>query len=308
MTILKLLPYTSRIGDPFADYLNVTVPSEYGEEMQSKLLPVIESLGPHTSEDGGVFRLFDARLKPTSAVFKFKNRGKVTVISASGLALAAMRTVGAYGDYLAELAVFPHRVSMLHATLDYLVPDPADTVISVKEAAFSEVLSLTRKRIVRGQVTALLSSNSAGKETGTVYLGNRANADVWAKVYDKQHERISRGFADPGPIVRVEVALQSDAGATLRDAHNPSDVFFNFAGKSLVEVPPSFAGWLPGGEGYSLPKRDEILPLVRLERLAEYSHDLTRIVEIAVQCYGDKAGDVLSRLVRKRCDAVLSAV
>lgn len=308
MTILKLLPYTSRIGDPFADYLNVTVPIDFGEEAAGKLLPIIESLGPHNAEDGGVYRLYDSRLKPTSAVFKFKRRGKVLVISSSGMALAALRSLGAYSAFLAELASFPHRVSMLHATLDYLMPDPAGTLLEVKEAAFAESLSLTRKRILKGHVTALLSSNAAGKETGTVYLGNRANADVWAKVYDKQHERVSRGFADPGPLVRVEVAVQSDVGATLRDAHNPSDLFFHFAGKSLVESPPGFAGWSPGGEGYSLPKSEEVLPLQRLDRLVDYSHDLTRIVEIAVSCYGDKAGDVLARLVRRRCDSLLAVI
>ena len=308
MTILKLLPYTSRIGDPFADYLNVTVPVDFGEEVQSKLLPIIEGLGPHTAEDGGVFRLFDNRLKPTSAVFKFKNRGKVMVISSSGLALHALRSLGGYDAFLAEIAVFPHRVSMLHATLDYLMPDPAATILEVKAAALAETLSLTRKRILKDHVRSLLSCNAAGQETGTIYLGNRANADVWAKVYDKQHERVSRGFADPGPLVRVEIAVQSDMGATLRDAHNPADIFFHFAGKSLVESPSGFAGWVPSGEGYSLPKRDEVLPLQRLERLVENSHDLIRIVEIAVSCYGEKAGDVLARLMHRKCEGALSAL
>lgn len=308
MTILKLLPYASRIGDPFADYLNISVPMDFGDALKAQTLPIIESCGPLNAEPGEVYRLYDSRLKPTSAVFKFKNRGKVTILSCSGLALAALRSTGGYMPFLAEIGSLPYRVTMLHATLDYLVPDPAEVVMGVKEAAFAETLSLTRKRILKEHVNALTSPNPEGKETGTVYLGNRANADVWAKVYDKRHERVSRGFVDPGPIVRVEVAVQSDVGATLRDASNPSDLFFHFAGKSLVERPPGFGSWSPSGEGYVLPRREELLPLQRLDRLLDYSVDLTRIVDIAVSAYGEKAGDVLARLIRKKVDSVLAVI
>jgi hypothetical protein len=308
MTILNQLPVVSMLGVPFTDYLNVTVPFDIGAEVSDKLLPVIESIGPMSEVDHGVYRLFDERLKPTGAVFKFKKRGKVHVISASGMALAALRSTGNYSNYLRELSLFPHRVSMLHATQDYFVLDPSAVILSVKDAAFSEQLFLTRKVLKKAHVNALLSPGITGTETGTVYLGNRANADVWAKVYDKQHERLQRAGIDPGPIVRVEIAVQSDVGATLRDAFDPHDLYFHFASKSLVEAPQGFQGWVPSGEGFVLGESREILPLDRLDRLLDFSLDLTRLIDIAVAAYGAKSGVVLSRLLRKKCDSALLAL
>lgn len=309
MTILNQLPVVSMLGVPFADYLNVTVPFDIGAEVSDRLLPVIESLGTVSEVDHGVYRLFDDdRLKPTGAVFKFRKRGKVHVISASGMALSALRSKGFFADYLRELSLFPHRVSMLHATQDYFVQSPSSVILAVKDAAFSEQLYLTRKVLRKCHVNALLSPGDTGEETGTVYLGNRANADVWAKVYDKRHERMQRAGFDPGPIVRVEIAVQSDVGATLKDAFNPHDLFFHFASKSLVEAPQGFKGWSPSGEGFVLGESREILPLDRLDRILDFSLDLTRLVDIAVSAYGVKAGDVLSRLLRKKCDSALLAV
>lgn len=308
MSIVNQLSVTSMIGVPFADYLNVTVPYDVGSEVVEKILPVIESIGPMGEVEPGVYRLYDGSLKPTSAVFKFKKRGKVHVLSASGMALDALRLTGNYADYLREISLYPHRVSMLHVTQDYFVLSPSEVILAVKDAAFSESLYLTRKKLLKEHVTVMLAPGANGLDTGTVYLGNRANADVWAKVYDKQHERQKRVGSDPGPIVRVEIAVQSDVGATLRDAFNPRDLYFNFASKSLVEAPEGFQGWSPSGEGFVLGQSREILPLDRLDRLLDFSLDLRRVVEIAVAAYGDKSGDVLARLIRKKCDSQLSSL
>lgn len=302
MSILQPLSVSSMIGVPFTDYLNVSTPSEFSGEVTSSILPIIESVSAYCETEPGTYRLFNSQLKPTGAVFKLKKRGKVVVISASGQAIDALRNTGYYGSYLQALASVPHRVSMLHATQDYLVLDPSDFIRAVKACAFAEELSLTRKRILKSQVKAVTCPGRSGSETGTVYLGNRANADVWAKVYDKQQERLDRGYLDPGPIVRVEVAVQSDVGAALKDAFCPHDLFFEYASKSLVEAPQSFSGWSAAGEGYVLGDRVEILPLQRLENILQFSLDVSRLVDVARECYGAKAGDVLSRLLRKKCD------
>lgn len=305
MTILSVLPYSSRIGEPFCDFLNVTTPSDYGAEATRRVLPIVESLGFIEGCGEGVYRLLGKDSKPCGS-FKVKNRGKVAVFSASGGVLSCLRSVGLLDAFLTEFAVLPHRVSMLHATLDYLDIDPPGRIRAVDAAGHAGDLALSRKRLLPKHVSSLLSANSAGDKTGTVYLGNRANADVWAKVYDKQHERLSRGFADPGPLVRVEVAVQSDMGATLKDASDPAALFFHFAGRSLVQQPPGFAGWVAGGEGYVLAPRVEVLPLQRLDRLLDFSPDVSRVVDIAIEAYGEKAGDVLARLFREKAEARLA--
>lgn len=307
MSILELLPVTSMLDSPFSDYLNVTIPLGHAEELRESIIPVIEELGPFTEDEQGLFRLHDSKLKPTRSTFKIKPRGKVLIISASGGALRALRDHRLFDAYLSELGSFPHRVSMLHATQDYVVPSTSDVVLKVKGAAYAEEISLTRKRVLSANVKALLSPNGDGEETGTIYLGDRKNSDVWAKVYDKRHERLSNGFADPGSIVRVEIAVQSDVGASLKDAHNPFNLFFNFAGKSLVEVPSTFKGWSPAGEGYVLTTRREVLPYERLVRFMEHSLDIAKLAELAVAAYGARAGAMLSRELTKRCEAQLAS-
>lgn len=303
MVILERFPYGSMLSAPFADYLNVTTPLDYGDSVQSGLLPVLEMLGPMTEEAPGVFRIFMASksgLSP-SGVVKFKRRGQVVIVSASGGVLSLLRSSDLLGEYLAVLGECPHRVSMLHATADYVCTSPSSAVLSVKAAGMGGDLALTRKRLLPEHVKAFLGMGASGLETGTVYLGNRANADVWGKVYDKQEERLARGLADPGPLVRIEIAVQSDVGATLRDAFDPSSLFFHFAGRSLVEVPPGIPTWSAHGEGYAGKPRVDRSVLDRLDRLLESSLDVGRLVALAREAYGDKSGDVLARLIRKRC-------
>ena len=176
----------------------------------------------------------------------------------------------------------------------------------MKSAASSGELSLTRKRLLPSHCTYLLGADCDGLETGTVYLGNKANADVWAKVYDKRHERLSRGYSEPGSIVRVEVAVQSDAGATLRDALNPRDLFYHFAGRSLVEVPPDFAGWSAHGEGFVLGERRERTLFERMDSLIEHSVDVAKVGAMAIVLYGDMAAQVIGRKVVQRGASMVS--
>ena len=307
--ILPLLPCSSMAGVPFVDYLNVTVPSEIGLEVVTLLMPILEQLGVVTEDEPGVFRVLDVFNPKASPTFKFRKRGRVLVLSASGSALACLRTHRLFDEYLSVIAGFPHRVSMMHVTQDYFVPSPSAVILSFKAHAFAGRLSLTRKHLLPAHCKSLLSPDisSPGDETGTLYLGNRANADVWAKLYDKRQEQLDKGFQDPGPVIRCEVAVQSDIGATLRDAHNPHDIYFHFAGKSLVERPPGFEGWRPHGDGYALGLAREVLPLDRMDRLLA-SHDVARLVRIACELYKDKAVDVLARLLRGKCDSCLVAM
>lgn len=306
MSILRSFPHQSMMGQPFTDFLNVTTPVGNSDQVREALLPVIALLGAFEETEPGLFRFFEVRsvggqvsLSP-DGVFKLKRRGSVLVISASGSVLRRMRHHGVYSEFLAVLSTFPHRVSMLHATADYIVQSPPDCIAQVKSAAQGGLLSLTRKALQPRHCTYLLGADSDGAETGTAYLGNRANADVWAKVYDKRHERLSRGFADPGPIVRIEVAVQSDVGATLRDAFDPRDLFFHFAARSLVEAPPDVGNWSAHGEGYVLGERRERTLFERVESLLENSLDVARLGSMAILLYGEKAASVIGRKVVER--------
>lgn len=306
MGILRCFPDGSMLGRPFTDYLNVTTPVDNADAVRAAIVPLVESLGAFEEVEGEGFRFFEPRIVNSKValvpdgMLKIKPRGKVLVVSASGAVLRRLRDRGTFPEYLAVLSSFPHRVSMLHATADYHVSSPPAVIGQVKEAASAGELSLTRKRLLPSHCTYLLGADCDGLETGTVYLGNKSNADVWAKVYDKRHERLSRGYPEPGSIVRVEVAVQSDVGATLRDALDPRDLFYHFAGRSLVEVPADFSGWSAHGEGYVLGERRERTLFERMDSLIEHSVDVAKVGAMAIVLYGDMAAQVIGRKVVQR--------
>lgn len=304
MASLTCFPAGSMLADPFADYLNVTVSKGDGPAVRLRLVELLDYLGPKREEPADVFRLFSVRNGAASSSVgsvRFGARGQVATISTSGGVLSLLRAAGMLDEWLSAIAEVPHRVSLLHATADYVVSSPPSVIQEVKAAASAGSLALTRKRIMSQHVKFYMGLSADGQETGTVYLGKRENADVWAKIYDKRQERLDRGFSDPGSLVRVEVSVQSDVGATLRDVANPGPLFFYFAGRSLVEVPSGTPAWSAHGEGYAVGPRVVRPVVARLERLLEDSLDVGRLVELAREAYGAEAGRVLGRMVGQRC-------
>jgi hypothetical protein len=300
MAIIGSTSNSVLVGAPFCDYLNVSFPFESSGLLLSELEAFFPSVGPYQSSEDGTTRFISPLTLKVTGTIKARRRAKVLIVSASGGVLRDMRDKGVFGEYLAILASYPHRVTMLHATADYAVDSPPQVISEVKAAAFAGDISLTRKRVQPGNCKAFTGQDSDGLETGTIYLGQRANADVWAKVYDKRYQQQSLGFADPGPIVRVEVAVQSDVGATLRDAYEPTAIYFHFAGRSLVSTPPDAPEWIAHGEGFTLPKSAALEASEKVSRLVESSYDLGRLIELAIEAYGERAADELCREIRGR--------
>ena len=304
MSIVKHLPCSAMVGEPFADYLNFSVPLDSAGGLLDGVLGILYEIGSFEETQDGVFRHLHPCIRSGKVVVeslgsvRVSRRGKVQVVSTSGGVLRLLREKGRFLDYLAVIGSFPYRVTMLHVTADYLCPSVPAVVAAVKDAALSGSLSLTRKSLQPSHCSYLGGIDVDGHETGTVYLGKKANADVWAKVYDKRHERLSRGCEDPGSLLRVEVALQSDVGVTLRDVQRPADVFFQYAGKSLVAVPDGFAGWQSHAEGFVLPPRPERTAYERFHSFVSGNLDLKRAAEMAVEVYGaDVAPQVLGRVI-----------
>lgn len=305
MSILSRFPYASMAARPFCDYLNISVPVEHADTLRDAVLPVLRSAGTFSESDTGeLFQFFAAGVRKGNVVavpcgtVKFGRRGKVTTLSTSGGALGVLRSSGALPEYLAAIGSLPHRVTMLHATADFHLPDVPAAIRAVKDAAYAGDLALTRKKVQPAQCRHFFGVDFQGQETGTVYLGQRANADVWAKVYDKGHQQACTGGSHGGSIARVEVAVMSDVGATLRDASEPFDIFFHFAGRSLVEAPPEFSGWAAHGEGYVLGEKVERTLFERFERFLENSRDLHTAARMALELYGsDVAPQALGRKI-----------
>jgi hypothetical protein len=288
------LPHALIFGVPFCDYLNVSVPRDSGDLVMFEARPLLDLMGL-SQVAPGLFR--EGR---DGGTFKHSQRGKVAIFGASGGLLDLLRRRGEFSNYLSVFSGFPHRVTMLHATADYAVDGPP-AVARARRHGRRGLVSLTRKRVTPSAVKAILSLDVSGRSTGTIYFGHRQNADVWAKVYDKRHERLCRGLSDPGPMVRVEVAVQSDVGATLRDAFNPSALFFHHASPSLVEAPPCGREWSAHGEGFTVTKREhEPYAAQRIRAILDTSLDVGRICQIAREAFGTDAGLLVGRMMAKR--------
>lgn len=288
------IKHSQSLCEPFVDYLNITSPKDNLQSLTNALRPFIDALGMSEVKQG-FFRLPDCE-----GTIKIFLKSNVSVFGASGQVLQRLRNKGLYNQYLAEFANYEHRISMMHVTCDYRIDAPK-YLSKLYATAQKGAIYLTRKAINPLHVAMQVGRNLEGADTGTVYLGKRQNSDVWARVYDKRQERIAKGFDDPMPMLRVEIAVQSDVNATLRDASLPSDIFYHHASRSLVEAPASFTGWQPHGQGFHIPPNQfEPTPHERLTFIAENSLDITRIFELASASYGDDALAEIQKIIRNR--------
>ena len=293
---MSILPINNDLSicSPFCDYLNITSPKDNQYLIMTHLKPFLDICGCLESYEGTY------NIPQSSGTFKLSVRGQVSIFSASGGFLGALRAKGLYDSYLMVFADYEYRISMMHATLDFRVDAP-EYITGLYQKASNEKVRLTRKFIQSQNVKQILSRNDLGVDTGTVYLGNRANSDVWAKVYDKKHERQSRGDFTYPPTLRIEIAFQSDVGASLKDASNPSDIFYYHAQHSLVIPPDSFKSWSPYGQGFHTPKtQSNITPWQQIKSILEYSSDIRRVFDIAKSSYGEDALQEITKLIRGR--------
>ena len=279
---------------PFCDYANITSPKENEEAILALLMPFLDILGASLVSEG----LYVLPAKGGS--FKIYKRGLVIVYSVSGGILERLRANNLLGHFLFVFTEFPHQVSMLHATVDYALDAPK-FIQKVYELSHSGDLKISRKAITSKQVVSVISRDDEGNDTGTVYLGDRKNSDIWAKVYDKRKERLDKGFPDCGSMLRLEMAFQTDVGATLKDIQNPHDLYYQYASKSLVKAPKGFKGWVSYAEGFTVEKKqDNLTTWERIWGIVEHSSDLDRIFDLAAADYGDDALQEISKLIRKK--------
>lgn len=313
MSIIDSFQVSAVVRDPFTDWLTVTFPRDFDAAVRDGVESILGLCGAVTaSADKSLYvvgRLVaDGKLDRFGSV-KLESKGQgFFLLSTSGGVLERMRDCGVFMDYLALLGSFPHRVTRLHATCDYLVLSPGAVIREVKDIASAGQVQLSRKALPASQCLFILAPGADGLDTGTIYLGEQKKSDITAKVYDKQRERLSRGLRDPGSIVRVELSLGSEVGATLRDVADPSGVYYHYAGRMLVQRPQGLPEWSGNAEGFTLPPRRVVSPLERMQRLLEESYELRQLVDLACAAHKDHAAAVLARIFRERCEAQLAGV
>lgn len=242
------------------DFLGLTFPREISADVGEVLAFHLASAQAH-SVCPGLWHLLPPVMAPDDAVAWIKKPGTVKVGSAgpvmtlgiSGIACMSLREHGVWPALLADLAAFPHRVTRLDLTRDYVVDAPP-LVDAVATAAFAGGLRLGRKSLSPQEVDTNMGLDARGVMSGSCYLGKRGR-EIRCAVYDKRKEREDRGFSDPGPLLRVELSL-AKISASLRDALDPAPLFHHYS-HAVVPCPADVPSWQAAGEGYFLEPRKE---------------------------------------------------
>lgn len=263
-----------------ADFLNVTVPTEHADSVLAEILPLFSLLGLsgerfgkvlcHRTEEGGTFR--------------FEDKDRFWMFGASGSALATLRAAELFPSYLGAFASVPHRVTRLDVAMD--TGAPAHHVIKplYDRAHSTDGIRLTRKRVRPSTAKWITSRDPEGNDSGTLYLGGRT-AEVRAKVYDKRLEQFEkRGTLLPHFWTRYEVTVTGKAGASLRDAHSPTALFWHYMHDVMgCDRPSEVPEWIPCDGGYNLPAKVSLLPAELLMRRLERSAEVEQWVALADQ-------------------------
>lgn len=228
-------------------------------------------------------------------VVVLESRQRFARVSASGGALEYLRERGQWLSYLSILGEQPHAVTRLDACLD--TDAPGHAVVGDLWRRYPRSCALTRKTL---PTKLFASSGVDSKPTGTFYVGHRSAAKVTARVYDKRNQLIDVAGFDPGhDWTRYEVTVRKQMGPTLRDAAQPTRLFWFFMAPTLLRAPDAVEPWESGwGTGWEY-RAPQPTPYERLSRRVEASADLGRLIELS-DALGPGGRDWLLTLIARR--------
>ena len=282
------------ISEPFCDFLSMTFPSAGDGApsiVQTVLLFLVEL--SVTEVSAGVYELGSY-----GGTIMSKRRGQVWVLSFTGSALRSIREGGLLKELVMLLHDVPHRVTRLDASCDYATYAPA-YLGRLYYRTRRNSITLGRKVVWARDIEAHFSNNAKGERTGTLYLGGR-NAEVRACVYDKQHERVSKGFPDPGELLRIEIRLRSQVECSVFDALSPERVYYHYAAPELVSLPDSVRPWEANGQGFSLPEQQaHSTPYQRMKSLIGESVVIDQLLKLTLKEGSGGLQSVYTLLERK---------
>jgi hypothetical protein len=223
--------------------------------------------------------------------------------SASGSVLSHFRAVGQYQAYLSALSGVPHTVTRLDAAVD-------------TSQDFPPVLRALRRRYKDGQmafgrkllrITELLAVRlSDGASTGTWYAGHRSQAQVTARVYDKQNELLDKHGVDSAPRTRYELTFRRSVGATLRDASMPASLFYQHSQQLGLKPPGDVGPWQSHDlGGWSAVPLDSDFTVAHFTRRVETSPEIQHLAALAEQ-FGPNGRAMILRAFERALSSQLS--
>jgi hypothetical protein len=285
-------------GPVFCDWLDVTChPDDSFIPDVLTLLAEHDAIAKYSDEVSQMFQVGEGTLK-------LDFRARFHRASASGEVLAVFRSAGLLGRYLSILASVPHTVTRLDAARDFLT-DSVPVLRELEALHPDDRVSLSRKAL---KINRMYSArDSDGAQTGTWYVGHRAEALFTARVYDKkqQLQDKTKFFDSLEPErVRFEFTARKGSGASLKDASEPEKLFYHI-GRPFLQKPSGVGDWLPATDfEWTGSPIVTSLPWVAFKRRVEYSAELEHIAMLAASL-GEPARAMVLRTFKKLLDSKL---
>jgi len=241
------------------DYLTVTYSPDDSpiEDVRTELILFGAILEPYGTDKKQTLRFV------SFGTVRIESSAKFHCISFSGQSLDYLRTVGRYVSVLALLATCHHKVTRLDAAYDVAADAPPILQALIDRYPDGEA-SLTRKAV---KMRRDFGVRDDGLDSGTLYFGYRTKARVIAKVYDKALEALEKRCEVMPPTTRYEVTIK-DGLSTLRDAEDPTAIFWHYAAPVLLPLPsPAPPKWTSYGSllGWEY-EQPEKLPMDTLKK------------------------------------------
>jgi hypothetical protein len=122
-------------------------------------------------------------------------------------------------------------------------------------------------------------------------------------VYDKAWEALSKRGEQLPPTTRYEMTSRGEkgrVGPSLRDAAEPTRLFWHIASPTLLKAPDDVPAWTSDWEGgWHYEKTEPLLPAEILERLVEFSPALDQMI-LQADKIGDGGKKYLLRLLERK--------
>ncbi len=230
-----------------------------------------------------------APVKKASYAFQVKQSDGLILVFANdrfmkietrGGALSYLRSLGILDRYLFVLSSVPHHITRLDAAQDQDLS--YDSVRSLLHKSFPDYrASLGRKSVDCVEVGT--TKRVDGLMTGTYYMGARGHKQ-FVRVYDRQ-QRLFGLSGELGPLqTRIEAEVAREFNASLKDAADPTSLFYHVCGDTLFTSSPDHVkAWEPVEElGWVSDPRRQALPFDRLVSAIARSVELPSLVDTAL--------------------------
>jgi len=201
----------------------------------------------------------------------------------SGRSIEVLRTSDLWGETLSLLSECPHNVTRLDAAQD--VPEPYHLVRERLVAEFPDYRVPLGRKSLQSQ-EKYFTIRADGNPTSTYEIGQRGSGKQMVRIYDKQNEVLEKQGEMVPPLTRVELEVAREFNATLRDALDPTAIFYHVLGGLIFPTPHHVPSWVSVPEfTWSAGRRPPADPYRQIKRLVEESDDLRTLVALSQKAH-----------------------